>query len=203
VFIIANDVFLDKTSTDIISRSEGIVLLLFFAIFLAYNIHVSISNKNVDEIEVKNMALSKSVFLILLGLVMLVVGGKLIVEYAVKIALLFGLSERVIGLTIVSIGTSLPELATSLVAVRKKNVDIAVGNVVGSCIFNVFLILGVSSVIAAVPIRLENQFDLLVNILFSLMLFLFIFTGKGRKLDRWEGAIILAVYIAYVVSLLV
>jgi cation:H+ antiporter len=202
VAVMANDMLIDNAATNVITRSDGIVLLFFFAIFLVYNIHVSISNKEVNEIGVKSMTITKSVLLIVLGLVMLVVGGKLIVEYAVEIAQLLGLSERVIALTIVSVGTSLPELATSIVAVRKRNVDIAVGNVVGSNIFNIFLILGVSSVIADVPFTPENQFDLLVNILFSLLLFLFIFTGKGRKLDRWEGMILLIGFITYMVSIL-
>jgi len=202
VIVMANDVIINKAAVNVITRSEGIILLLFFTIFIAYNIHVSLSNRKVNEVGVKHYPLIKSVILIILGLAMLVVGGKLIVEYAVKIAQSFGMSERIIALTIVSVGTSLPELATSIIAVRKRNVDIAIGNVVGSNIFNMFLVLGISSVVADVPILLENQFDLMVNIFFSLVLFLFILIGKDRKLDRWEGAIFLGCYIAYLVSLI-
>jgi cation:H+ antiporter len=103
------------------------------------------------------------------------------VDNAVELARLFGMSERIIGLTIVSIGTSLPELATSVAAVRKKKVDIAIGNVVGSNIFNTFLILGLSSVITPVQVNQASNLDILANILAGLLLFLFIFTGKGQS----------------------
>lgn len=202
ILIMANDVFFDQASENIIGRAEGIVMLLFFAIFLGYNIHLSIEGKTNEEIEVKDYSKLKSSLLILLGLVMLVLGGRLIVTHAVKLAQIIGLSERVIALTIVSIGTSLPELATSLIAVKKKNVDLAIGNVVGSNIFNVFFILGISSVITSVPVGVDNQFDLGVNLLIGFLLFLFIFTGKERKLDRWEGIIFLTGYLFYLGYLL-
>jgi cation:H+ antiporter len=198
VLVIANDMFLDNLSINVISRSEGVVLLLFFAIFIGYNIKVALAGNSSDEIEVKKYSLLKSILLLSAGLAMLVIGGQLIVTHAVKIAQLIGLSERVIALTIVSIGTSLPELATSIVAVRKKNVDIAVGNVVGSNIFNIFFILGISATISDVSIKPEHQFDLLSNIFFSLLLFLFIFIGKGHKVERWEGVLFILGYIAYI-----
>jgi len=202
ILIMANDVFFDHTAQNIIGRAEGIVLLLFFAIFLGYNIHLSIAGKISEEIEVKDYSKLKSSLFILLGFVMLVIGGRLIVTHAVKLAQIVGLSERVIALTIVSIGTSLPELATSLIAVKKKNVDLAIGNVVGSNIFNVFFILGISSVITSVPVGIENQFDMGVNLLVGLLLFLFIFTGKARKLERWEGIIFVSAYLFYLGYLL-
>ena len=127
----------------------------------------------------------------------------MIVDSAVAIAEVIGLSERVIGLTVVSVGTSLPELATSIVAVRKRNVDIAIGNVVGSTIFNIFLILGVSTVVTPVVVAENAFFDLFVNILASFLLFLFVFTGKGRKVDRWEGLIFVLIYVAYVTYLVI
>jgi len=202
VIIMANDQMLGNGNSNQISRSDGIILLLFFLIFLAYNMQVSINNKEAADIEVKKYSLFKSSAFIILGLAMLVSGGKLIVNYAVIIAQQIGLSERVIALTIVSIGTSLPELATSLVAVSKRNVDIAIGNVVGSCIFNVFFILGMSSVIHHVPVLEVNQFDLWVNMIVSFLVFIFVFTGTGRKLHRWEGAILLLAYIAYLVYII-
>ena len=132
----------------------------------------------------------------------LIVGGRLLVDGAVNIAQNLGISERIIGLTIVSIGTSLPELATSVIAARKGNADIAIGNVVGSNIFNTFLILGISATIHPVEVPLGSWTDLIVNILSAGLLFLFIFTGKGRKINRWEGAILLTLYAAYLVMLL-
>jgi len=144
----------------------------------------------------------KSVLFIVFGLAGLIIGGRLIVTSAVEIAQSMGISERVIALTIVSVGTSLPELATSIVAVRKRNLDIAIGNVVGSNIFNIFFILGVSTVIAPATISPSSQIDILVNIAASLLLFAFIFTGKGRRLERWEGILFILMYVAYLVFLI-
>lgn len=202
VLVLANDLFLDQSALSFVGRADGFILLLFFAVFLGYNIHLSLSGRSAEEVEVKDYTKLKSLLLIIAGLVMLIVGGRLIVSNAVKIAQLIGLSERVIALTIVSIGTSLPELATSLIAVRKNNVDLAIGNVVGSNIFNVFFILGISSVITRVPVMGANLTDLYVNIIFSVLLFLFVFTGRGRKVERWEGAIFLLGYLTYVGLLL-
>lgn len=127
----------------------------------------------------------------------MIIGGRLIVANATIIADKIGISNRIIALTIVSIGTSLPELATSVVAARKKNVDIAIGNVVGSNIFNIFLILGLSTVITPFQVPQGVAFDMLINILLGVLLFLFVFTGKGRKIERWEGIILLVTYICY------
>jgi cation:H+ antiporter len=201
VLIIANDMFFDSAQSNVISRVEAIMLLAFFMIFLAYNIHVSKQGQGDEEVQVKAIPISKSIVFFVLGLVMLVVGGRLIVTYAVEIARNFGLSERIIALTIVSIGTSLPELATSIVAVTRRNVDLAVGNVVGSNIFNVFFVLGISGLFGKVEVVSENQIDIWMNIVFSFMLFLFIFTGKGRQVERWEGALFVLAYIAYLIFL--
>jgi cation:H+ antiporter len=202
VFVLANDILIDRGNTSVITRSEGIVLLSFFVIFLAYNLHLIKTGSTDETVETKNLTVLKSVLFLILGLIMLVGGGKLIVYSASEIARAIGLSERIIALTIVSIGTSLPELATSIIAVRKNNVDIAIGNVVGSNIFNAFFILGISSVIYPVTIGTGVQIDLVINLLASLLLFIFIFTGTGRKIDRWEGVIFMFLYVAYVVFLL-
>jgi cation:H+ antiporter len=126
----------------------------------------------------------------------------MIVFSAVSLATSWGMSERLIGLTIVSIGTSLPELATSIVAARKKNTDIAVGNIVGSNIFNIFLILGATATISSVPVQAAAQIDILFNIVLSLLLFTFIFTGRGHRLERWEGLIFLGLYAGYIIYLI-
>ncbi|MGB7841608.1 MAG: calcium/sodium antiporter [Salinimicrobium sp.] len=203
VFILAGDVFLDNASQNVISRSEGIILLLFFLIFLVYNLIVAKNGGEEEHMETKDYSTLKAVLFILLGLAGLIVGGRLIVISAVSIAESIGLSERVIGLTVVSIGTSLPELATSIIAVRKKNVDIAIGNVVGSNIFNIFLILGISGTIVPITINPSSFFDILINILAGLLLFIFIFTGKGRQLERWEGAVFLLLFISYFTYLII
>ncbi|UZH55657.1 calcium/sodium antiporter [Salinimicrobium tongyeongense] len=203
VFVIASDVVLDGATTNLISRSEGIVLLLFFLIFLVYNLMVAKSGGADEEIETKSYSVGKAILFIILGLAGLVIGGRLIVTSAVSIAEVIGLSERVIGLTVVSIGTSLPELATSVIAVRKKNVDIAIGNVVGSNIFNIFLILGISGTIVPLDINPATFFDILVNIVTGLLLFIFVFTGRGRSIERWEGAVFVMGYVAYVTYLII
>lgn len=202
VLFIGADQYLNNASSNVLSRSEGLILLLFFLIFLVYNLTVAKSGGTDEKVETKKYGTSKAILFIVLGLAGLVVGGKLIVDSAVKIAEVLGMTERVIGLTIVSIGTSLPELATSIVAVRRKNVDIAIGNVVGSNIFNIFFILGLSTAITPVPLTSESFFDILVCITASLLLFMFVFTDRGNRIQRWEGAIFLLLYILYVGELI-
>lgn len=187
----------------VIQRSEGIILLFFFIIFMVYNAGLIKQGGAEEEWSSPDYTIPKSLLFILLGIGGLALGGKLIVDNAVAVATRLGISPRVIGLTIVSIGTSLPELATSIVAARKKSVDIAIGNVVGSNIFNVFFILGLSALIRPVPVNPASFLDLGTNVLASLLLFLFIFTGKGRQLERWEGALFILTYCAYMVLLLV
>jgi cation:H+ antiporter len=203
LIVLANDKLIDNSSTSIISRIDGIVLLAFFIIFLVYNFQLIKSGRYDEEFTTKNYTIKKSILFIIVGMAFLVLGGKAIVYSATEIAKFFGISERIISLTIISIGTSLPELATSVIAARKKNVDIAIGNIVGSNIFNVFLILGTSAVIYPVSVNQSSQLDLIVNIFASLLLFMFVFTGKGRKIDRWEGLIFVTLYIIYVAALII
>ncbi len=202
VLAITADVFLGESTQNIISRSDAIVLLLFFTLFLVYNVAVSKNEISNEETEAKQQKTGTAVLFILIGLAGLVIGGHLIVQSATSIAQLIGLSERIIGLTIVSIGTSLPELATSIVAVRKKNVDIAIGNVVGSNIFNIFFVLGVSAVVTPVVVASVSYVDIAVNIFAGILLFLFVFTGKYRSIDRWEGVILISLYLGYLVYLI-
>lgn len=202
VFILASDIYLDGTDINSLSRIDGIVLIFFFIIFLAYNFRLMKNGSFDDEVEIKDYTKLKSLIIIGVGIAMLGIGGSMIINSAVQVATMLGISERVIGLTIVAFGTSLPELATSVVAALKKNVDIAVGNIVGSNIFNVFFILGTSAIINPVNIAPGAGMDMLVNIGASLLLFVFIFTGKGRKIDRFEGAIFITLYTAYLAAIL-
>lgn len=190
--------------TGLITRAKGICLLCFFVMFLLYTLALARYGGagNGEEVEIKNYPAGKAILLILLGLAGLIGGGRLLVNGAVNIAASMGISERIIGLTIVSIGTSLPELATSVIAARKKNADIAIGNVVGSNIFNTFLILGTSATITPIQAPGGSMTDLITNVGAAALLFLFIFTGKGRKISRWEGGIFVILYIAYLVLIL-
>lgn len=190
--------------TSLITRAEGICLLCFFLMFLLYTLTLAKYGAagNGEEVEIKKYTAPKAILFILLGIAGLIGGGRLLVVHAVHIAESLGISQRIIGLTIVSIGTSLPELATSVIAARKKNADIAIGNVVGSNIFNTFLILGTSAVITPLQAVAGSTTDLIVNIIASGLLFLFIFTGKGRKINRWEGSIFVLLYIIYLIFIL-
>jgi cation:H+ antiporter len=154
------------------------------------------------EAQIKIYNPQVSTLLVILGLGMLVGGGKLVVDSAVTIAVGYGLSERLIGLTILAIGTSLPELATSAVAAFKKNPDIAIGNVVGSNIFNILLILGLTPVIQPLPYNTTINFDLLVLIGGTILIIIFMFTFKQRMLDRKEAILLFLLYIGYTVYLI-
>jgi len=202
VIVMANDILIDRSVSSTIGRIDGLILLMFFSVFLVYNINLAINENYEGEINTRDRSYFLAVLFIISGMALLIAGGRLIVFSAVKVAVSFGLSERVIALTIMSAGTSLPELATSIVAAGKKNADIAIGNIVGSNIFNIFFILGISAVINPVTILTESNFDMVVNIFASLLLFTFIFIGKGRKLSRWEGGLFVVIYIIYLSFLL-
>lgn len=196
--------FANGEPSGIISRTEGICLLCFFGIFLFYTFTLAKYGAagQGEEVGIKEFPTGKSLLFILLGLGGLIGGGRLLVTGAVHISEALGVSERIIGLTVVSIGTSLPELATSVIAARKGNADMAIGNVVGSNIFNVLLILGTSAVITPLQVPAGSLTDLIVNLIASAFLFLFVFTGKGRRIDRWEGAVFLLMYLAYLTLLI-
>ncbi|MBB6481342.1 calcium/sodium antiporter [Spirochaeta isovalerica] len=205
LLVLANDVFLDKGAANDVSRSDGFILLFFFMIFMAYTFHAmrddSLQMQQIaDAVEIK---MTRTVSALLAGLFLLFAGGKLIVDNSVAIAEYFGVSQRIIGLTIISTGTSLPELATSTVAAFRKKTDIAIGNIVGSNIFNVFFILGISAGISPLAIFGDSfNPDLALNLIASILLFLFVFTGGGRKIQRWEGGVFLVLYAGYLVNLL-
>lgn len=201
VAITANDVLIDGGSNSVITRIDGLVFLGFFIIFLYYTFSITKSDADINETPVKELSNSKSVIYILTGLIGLVLGGKWIVDGAVKIAEGFNVSQSLIGLTVVAVGTSLPELATSAVAAYKKQTDIAIGNVVGSNIFNVFWILGASAIIRPLPFNMASNADLFVNILASIILFFAMYVGKKHVLERWQGIILLLFYISYITYL--
>ena len=197
LLVLASDALIDGAVFSVLSRIDGLILILFFIIFLGYNVNMMLRGSFSDEIVVKDYKLKTAVLLLIMGFALLFAGGKIIVVYAVRLAESFGIAERIIALTIVSAGTSLPELATSVIAARKNNLDLAVGNIVGSNIFNIFFILGISALITPIKLQVYANLDLLVNIFASLLLFIFLFTGKGRQLERWEGLLFLAAYLAY------
>lgn len=201
VGILASDALIDGRNFSELSRSDGFILIGFFVIFMYYIVSIAKDADDTQDIEIKDMSNGKSILYLIGGLLGLTIGGKFIVDGAVQIAGEFGLSESFIGLTVVAIGTSLPELATSAVAAYKKNVDIAVGNIVGSNIFNIFWILGVSSLIKPLPFNPSSIYDLLMTLLASLFLFLFLFVGRKHQIDKTKGIIFVLIYIGYIVFL--
>lgn len=180
-----------------LSRIDGGILLILFLLFIFYIYKQMKSDDAVTEVLIVHTSNYKIWGLIVLGLIGLVIGGKLIVDNAVSIASNLGVSEKIIGLTIIAAGTSLPELMTSVVAAMKKNSDIAIGNIIGSNIFNIFLILSVSSLVR--PITYSTLFNTDLYLLLGGTVFLFVamFTGKKRTLDRWEAGILLLIFICY------
>lgn len=200
--LMANDRGIDAADISRLTRIDGLVLLAFFSIFLYYSFGIAKAIEGLtDHVPAKAQGIAKSFLLILAGLIGLTLGAKWIVDGAVSFAKSLGMSESLVGLTIVAVGTSLPELATSAMAAYKKNAEIAVGNVVGSNIFNIFFVLGVSATIRPLPFQAGSNVDIGVVIASSLFLFLFIFTGKTRSLDRWEGILFLLLYAGYIAFL--
>lgn len=181
-----------------VGRIGGVVLLLFFCYFL-YNTfrHAKDHPEDAETEEIKLIPVRRAVALILGGFVGLVVGGELIVKSAVDIATRCGVSEAIIGLTIVALGTSLPELATSVIAATKHNSDIALGNVVGSNIFNVFFVLAVSATVRPLPAYDGIELDAVMAALGSIIVWMAVKTNRGRKIQRWAGALLLIIYGAY------
>lgn len=204
LFVMANDRMVDGLAFGALTRSDGIVLISFFLIFLYYTFGIA-KTQDAESVQdaPKVYSVPLSIAYMLAGLIGLTLGGRWIVTSATELALRFGLSDALVGLTVVAIGTSLPELATSAIAAYKKNADIAVGNIVGSNIFNIFWILGIGAVIRPLPFAPELNGDLLFVIGSSVLLFLWMFLGKRHTLERWNGVACILLYIGYIVSVVV
>ncbi len=177
---------------------DGIIFLAFFAAYLFYLFMMAKKDKNAQQEEegIKQLSLPKSIIFVIIGLAMIILGSNVTVDAASKIAEMFGMDERFIGLTVVALGTSLPELFTSVSAARKGNADIAIGNIVGSNVFNILFICGISALIIPIPFASNFVFDVIIAIAAALMLMLCSIIGK-HKLKRWSGVIMLLSYAAY------
>jgi len=197
LYFLVNNNLLFGSETSVLGQMDGFILLAFFGLFLFYVYKQLKSDPTETEIKLPHLSNLIIGIYIIGGLGGLVYGGHLVVNNAIEMAQYFGISEKIIGLTVVAAGTSLPELATSLVAALKKNADIAVGNIIGSNIFNIFLILGVSSVLK--PIGFDPLFNLDFYILGGGTIFLFfaMFIGNPKKIDRWQAAVKLFFYLGY------
>jgi len=194
------DRFFDGSAAGSLSRTDGLAFLGFFIVFLYYVAGIAKDTPGIaDSVRKDILSTSRCTVFIIVGLVLLIVGGKLVVSGAVRIAQAAGLSESFIAVTLVAVGTSIPELATSVAAAFKKNPDIAVGNIVGSNIFNIFFILGISSLIRPIPVPQELYISIYAGIIAAAVLFICMFTGRRHRIDRWEGAAMLGLYVLYLV----
>lgn len=203
LFICANDVLINDASTNSISHSDGLLLLCFFLIFLGYTFAIAHNgNSGEEENQIKTMPIWKAGLFIAGGLAGLIYGGQFFVDGASGIARGLGVSESVIGLTLVAGGTSLPELATSIVAALKKNPEMAIGNVIGSNLFNIFFVLGCSASISPMAIQGITNLDLGVMIASCVLLYLFGLFIRKRTITRPEGIIMILCYIGYIVYLI-
>ncbi|HCT30557.1 MAG TPA: sodium:proton exchanger [Bacteroidales bacterium] len=199
--IMANGIFIDSSPDgNLITRADGLILLCFMIIFLVYTFGIARHTGNPISLDIdpKIISTNKASMLVLLGLIGLFFGGKYLVTGAVEFAKIMGMSEKVIGLTIIAIGTSIPELATSVVAAFKQKSDIAIGNIIGSNIFNVFFILGTTAIIQPIHINTSINFDIGIAFLASVLLFISTLTFKKKSIDRVEGLIFVTLYVCYI-----
>lgn len=211
VGILVNDFLLGGDLINILSRADGFILALFFSIFIYYTFGIarekeSLIQKTVGKIkdeQPKEYSNLIAILMILAGIVALSIGGKMIVSGAIYFANLFGISEALIGLTIVAIGTSLPELATSVIAARRGQTDMAVGNVVGSNIFNLLWVLGISSIISPISYDIILNIDIIILIGITVLLYFLIYFGKKNILARKEGILLVGLYIVYLAFLVI
>ncbi|PIR06698.1 MAG: sodium:proton exchanger [Candidatus Komeilibacteria bacterium CG11_big_fil_rev_8_21_14_0_20_36_20] len=196
LWLLVNDKLIDNSSFSSLTRIDGGIMLLFFVIFLYYTFGISKVEGESDRVQKHSGWVSAA--MIVGGMIGLALGGQWIVDGAIVIVQKFGMSESLIGLTVVAVGTSLPELATSAVAAWKHKADIAIGNIIGSNIFNIFWILGLSAVIKPLVFSPMLNFDIYFMAIVTVLLFIFMFVGRKNVLQRWQGIILLGIYVVYV-----
>ncbi len=186
-----------------IDRLEGVIFTSILVLFIIFSFKVR-ANENLDDLSSSNMSLSKIFIFLILSSVLLYTGSELFVESSIFFANYFGVSERVIGLTMVAIGTSIPELATTLVAIYKKELDISIGNIIGSNIFNILAVIGITSIIRTLSIKSSEilSFDIYVMFAFSAVLGIFFFFPKKYKLYSIHGILLLTAFVLYYFTLL-
>lgn len=205
LFLLGNNGGIDKYVT----RPEGVILIILFVCFLAYTIIMAKYGNDFEQNEIKKddiekpLGILKSIIFIIGGIVALKFGGDFVVDSACEIAKVFGISEKIISLTIIAIGTSLPELITSVTAALKGDSDIAIGNILGSNIFNFLLIVGVSAIISPVKYSVEYNIDMMILFAVTTILMLFPYIGKKNQMTRSNGILYLLCYAGYMASLFV
>lgn len=196
LLVIGQDIMIQKIDHNFLSRADGVILLLLFGIFMYYLVEIALTSRQANEDELLDvMPLGKSIPLAIGGVVGIVMGGKIVVDAATTIAYAWGMSESLVGLTIIAVGTSLPELVTSIVAARKGQSDIALGNVIGSNVFNILLILGISSFIHPIEISGSVLFDMGIMLISTILVY--VFAISKRTINKAEGSLLTLLYVAY------
>ncbi len=198
LLLLSKDVLLGSTSEDVLTRADGGVMMMFFLIFLSYTFSIA-KHKAPEDSSVKEMSLPKTLLWLLVGFVCLIGGGEMLVESGTSIARQLGVSETIIGLTILAGGTSLPEFVASLIAARKGMSGMAIGNVVGSCVFNIFFVLGVCSLVR--PMEVSDISLVQLSALVASGLLVWLFTATKTSINRIEGIVMFLCYIAFITYL--
>ncbi|MEG2985438.1 MAG: calcium/sodium antiporter [Peptostreptococcaceae bacterium] len=207
LLVLSDDLLFQQTQNSILSNGDGLVFLMLFGIFMYYLLEITFNSRNkisTQETSITSskeitasysIPLPKAILMSLIGIIGIVIGGKLVVDCASNIALNFGVSEKMIGLTIVAIGTSLPEFVTSVVAASKGESDIAIGNVIGSNIFNILFILGVSALISPMPVDPSLFLDIVIMIFVTIIAY--VFALRKKDINKSEGIILIIAYVTY------
>lgn len=203
LIILSLDNLFAGNDANLLTRGDGLILLLGFGVFMFYLIEMAVLSKEADDEveEIVKLPLSKSIIFSLLGLIGIVFGGDIVVKSATNIALQLGMSQTLVGLTIVAVGTSLPELVTSVTAARKGESDIAIGNIIGSGLFNIFFVLGISATIHPIAVSSKLIFDFIILAIVTVISHVFAYSKK--EVDKKEGFALTAMYIAYMVYIII
>lgn len=204
LLVMMGDKVLQKLSENLLTRSDGLILLGFFSIFMYYIFEVAEHSRESSSPETKaadKKNIGKSILITLGGLASIVFGGDMVVKSSIEIALMLGMSETLVGLTIVAVGTSLPELITSVTAAMKKESEIALGNIIGSNIFNILFILGISSTIS--PVLVDHKMFLDAAAMIAATAVLLLSAYSHRKISRGEGLFLALSYILYMIYIII
>lgn len=202
LLILMSDIALQGSSSNLLTRSDGFILLLFLSIFMYYIIEIGLKSRKekADEPVPEDIRWGKNILITILGLAAIIFGGDLVVDNGTEIAYSLGMSETLVGLTIIAIGTSLPELVTSISAALKKESEIALGNIVGSNIFNILFVLGGSATIS--PLATNNKMFIDVILMIALTIILLVFSRTSFRIGKREGFVLVAAYIIYLVYII-
>ncbi|WP_252504417.1 calcium/sodium antiporter [Sporosarcina sp. Marseille-Q4943] len=203
LLILMSDIFLQGSNSNLLTRSDGFIFLLFLSIFMYYIIELGLKSRKdtAGEPVPENIKWGKNIVITLLGLAAIIFGGNLVVKNGTEIAYSLGMSETLVGLTIIAIGTSLPELVTSISAALKKESEIALGNIVGSNIFNILFVLGASATIS--PLAVNNKMFIDVILMIVLTLLLLVFSRTSFKIGKREGSVLVIAYIIYMAYIII